>query len=88
MDKDNAIKIAKAHLDKMNSENPYSNAIIWTLKEPISLNKDFYFDYSFDLINPENPFTLGGTPGFIVSTYDEKIIDISWEEYHKLEIYK
>lgn len=86
MDKESAIKIAAVHINKMNNDNTYSKEMIWVLKEPIRVDKGFYFNYTYDSINPEFPIFIAGAPGFIVSNSDGKILDLSWPEYHNLKI--
>lgn len=89
MNKDEAIKIAQKHIENLNANNPYKDVMVRTLSEPVKIDLGFYFDYTFDLINPDpdNPIGFGGAPGFVVND-DEKIIDLNWGEYHKLNIPK
>lgn len=87
MNKDEAIKIAQGHIDKMNVNNPYKDTMVWILKEPIKTELGFYFNYTFDLTDPNNPIGFGGAPGFVVNN-DGKVIDLSLGEYHELAIPK
>jgi hypothetical protein len=80
--KEEIIKIAKKHL----IENPCPhNDYEWILKEDvIELEKEFYFEYSFQHkkdLPPEQWEMFAGAPGFCINKITGNVRDIGWSEY-------
>ncbi|WP_348704113.1 hypothetical protein [Tenacibaculum sp. 190524A02b] len=69
----------------MNRNNPYSDKMNWVLSECIEYERGFYFDYKFELINPEENLVFGGAPGFLIHKTNSLVVDQTWEEYNELK---
>ena len=84
MKKEVAITEAKEFLNQKNLENIYKEKFKWILGEPIELEKAWYFDYKFELINPKENFGIGGAPGFKINKENQTVENVSWEEYNSV----
>lgn len=80
--KEEIINIAKEHL--IENPFPYSN-YEWDLKEDfVELEKEYYFEYSFQPkkgLPPEQWQMSAGAPGFCINKLTGNVTDVNWSEY-------
>ncbi|MBO3697307.1 hypothetical protein [Roseivirga sp. E12] len=79
-----AKEFAQKHVDEMNAKNTDIEGVTWVVKGSLKLKKGYYFDYTFEFKDPENPPMLAGAPGFIVLA-DGNIELIDWTEYSDIK---
>ena len=79
-----AKEFAQKHVDEMNAENTGIEGVTWVVKGALKLKKGYYFDYTFEFKDPENPPMLAGAPGFIVLV-DGNIEVVGWAEYSDIK---
>ena len=87
MDKDTAIRIAKKFL----RENPVAHKDYrWVLSEPTQIQGGWYFDYKHECVAniPEDQWELfAGAPGFKILSEDGSVVDVGWDEWHRLRLF-
>ena len=84
MKKEEAIYKAKEFLNQKNLENPNKDKFKWILAEPVELEIAWYFDFKFELKNPNDNFGIGGAPGFKINKKNQTVENVSWEEYNSV----
>lgn len=82
MEQEKAIKRAEAFLNQMNLENRDKDKFKWVLTKPIDVGSAWYFDFTFQLIDPEENVGVGGAPGFQIDKETGAVETVSWEDYH------
>ncbi len=80
------LAIAKEHIENLNMNNSYSDKMSWIVTKPIITSKGYYFNYKFELMNPDEPLAFGGSPGFIISQETGELKNINWQEFNDLKI--
>ena len=84
MTKDKAIEIAKEHSDKENRESRFSEKIKLIISECKEYEEGFYFDYSFERLDPNDKDMYGGAPGYMVLKESGEVKIVSWQEMNQL----
>ncbi len=78
-------KISKKHIKAMNKNNPQAEIMNWVESIPLKTNTGFYFDYKFELLNPDNPFSFGGAPGYFIDQETGELRNLSWQELRTIK---
>ncbi len=84
MTEQEALAIAKKFLAEKNTNGPGKGIYKWILTKPKDIGQAWYFDFEYELDDPDRIVHLESVPGFLIQKETQEIETVWWEDHKRL----